>query len=209
MFQLSENEENLIDELMEKICEDLDEIYEKAEVDEFRVKIKFNFNDLEENDDPILYMDDYSRQILVIDEDGEEQEEYDIDDDGLSGGEDSYRDSLEFIRNYPINRNRIINRLRELKQSKKEVFKEVKKVQDFFENRKPFDVDELEETQSEATIQIELPVTNNRHEIEVSHEDGKTIGIIRLGAETIKIVTNGNLAVVNKDEKDGPKVKKL
>lgn len=52
-----------------------------------------------------------------------------------------------------------------------------------------------------ATVQIDLPQTQNRHEIEISEEDGKKVGRIDFGAQTIKFITEGDIVLVNKQEK--------
>lgn len=51
-----------------------------------------------------------------------------------------------------------------------------------------------------ATVQIDLPPTQNLHEIEISEENGKKVGRIDFGAQTIKIITEGDIVLVNKTE---------
>lgn len=58
-----------------------------------------------------------------------------------------------------------------------------------------------------ATVQIDLPPTQNLHEIEISEEDGKKVGRIDFGAQTIKIITEGDIVLVNKQEKEKVKRK--
>lgn len=52
----------------------------------------------------------------------------------------------------------------------------------------------------ESTIEVELEPTNNPRSIEVKEEDGRTIGEFKFGHDTIRIITEGNIVVVNKQE---------
>ena len=56
----------------------------------------------------------------------------------------------------------------------------------------------------EATIELDLPDTINPHSIELKEENGKTVGEIKMGYGTIRIITKGAITI-NKSEK--PKVK--
>jgi len=71
-------------------------------------------------------------------------------------------------------------------------------------------VDRLSEKfKNEASVEINFPETMNQHEIEVSEVDGKKVGVINFGNQTIRIITNGDIVLVNKDECiDNPPVKK-
>lgn len=51
----------------------------------------------------------------------------------------------------------------------------------------------------ESIVEIDVPKSQNVHEIEVSEEDGKKIGVINFGAQTVKIITEGDIVLVNKD----------
>lgn len=64
-----------------------------------------------------------------------------------------------------------------------------------------------EKKKLEATVQIDLPPSNNVHEIEISEENGKKVGRIDFGAQTIKIITEGDIVLVNKQEKEKVKRK--
>jgi len=52
----------------------------------------------------------------------------------------------------------------------------------------------------ESTIEIELEETNNPRSIEVVEENGSTIGEFHFGRDTVRIITKGNIVVVNKPE---------
>lgn len=60
--------------------------------------------------------------------------------------------------------------------------------------------------EKEATIELDLPETMNQHTLSVKKEDGKTIGEIKMGYGTIRIITKGNVVVAK--TKEEVKVKK-
>ena len=59
----------------------------------------------------------------------------------------------------------------------------------------------------EAEVRIDLPESLNAKEIYVSEEGNKKVGVIDFGQQTIKIITEGNIVLVNKS-KEEPKVKR-
>ena len=64
-----------------------------------------------------------------------------------------------------------------------------------------------EQKKLEATVQIDIPKTQNVHEIEISEENGLKVGTINFGKQTIKIMTEGDIVLVNKNNTDN-KVKR-
>jgi len=60
----------------------------------------------------------------------------------------------------------------------------------------------------EAEIEIDLPPSQNVHEIEIIEEEGKNIGIINFGNRTIKIITDGDIVLVNRKKSKLQKYKK-
>lgn len=60
--------------------------------------------------------------------------------------------------------------------------------------------------EKEATIELDLPETMNPHTLKVVKEDGKTIGEIKMGYGTIRIITKGNVVLAK--QKEDVKVKK-
>lgn len=58
-----------------------------------------------------------------------------------------------------------------------------------------------------STVQIDFPKTQNVHEIEITEEVGKKVGTIDFGKQIIKIVTEGDIVLVNKTQEQ-PKSKK-
>lgn len=71
-------------------------------------------------------------------------------------------------------------------KNKENAIKKIKKLKDMY--------------QRDTTIEIEFNSTNNKRTIELSSEDGKKIGEIRFGNETIRIITNSEIEVVNKPQ---------
>lgn len=57
-----------------------------------------------------------------------------------------------------------------------------------------------EKLRREATIEIDLPTTNNQHKIEVIEENGKKVGTITFGGATLKIITDANIEFKSKSE---------
>lgn len=57
----------------------------------------------------------------------------------------------------------------------------------------------------ETTVEFELPATNNQYQVEVTSENGKTIGTFYFGDKTINIITNGEMNFI--DKRTGEKVK--
>ena len=49
----------------------------------------------------------------------------------------------------------------------------------------------------EANIELTLPETLNPHTISLQQEEGKSIGEIKMGSGTIRIITNGSIVVAN------------
>lgn len=52
----------------------------------------------------------------------------------------------------------------------------------------------------EANIELTLPETLNPHSISLQQEEGKSIGEIRMGSGTIRIITNGSIVVANHEQ---------
>lgn len=52
-----------------------------------------------------------------------------------------------------------------------------------------------------ATIEIEMPETNNQHEIELKEEHGQKIGTIKINGLTLRIITSGDVKITNDLEK--------
>ncbi len=100
---------------------------------------------------------------------------------------------FNFIKSYEDIRNRLIKRLSSSEAIKKDtdlLFARLK-----------------EQFNKTSTVEIDLGDTNNRQSIEITEEDGKKIGTINFGLQTIKIITKGEITLVNKEEKAKTKKK--
>lgn len=53
----------------------------------------------------------------------------------------------------------------------------------------------------ESIVEINMPQTMNRHEIKITHEDGRTVGTIDFGRQTIKIITSSDIVLVDDEGK--------
>ena len=60
---------------------------------------------------------------------------------------------------------------------------------------------------AESIVEIDMPRSQNVHEVEVSEENGKKIGVINFGSQIVKIITNGDIVLVNKDSNSNAKKK--
>jgi len=54
----------------------------------------------------------------------------------------------------------------------------------------------------DATIELDLPPSQNVHEIEIIEEEGKNVGIINFGNRTIKIFTDGDIVLVDRRQEN-------
>ena len=93
----------------------------------------------------------------------------------LSYDEEDKEALLIFLKHYPEARKRLIKRVEteELKRLKK-LYKK------------------------EATIEIEIPNTNNQHILEVKEEQGKKVGTLSINGLTLRIIASDGIKVVNK-----------
>lgn len=100
---------------------------------------------------------------------------------------------FNFIKNYEDVRDKLIKRLSSSDSIKKDTDLLFARLKEQF-NKK-------------STVEIDLGDTNNRQTIEITEEDGKKIGTINFGHQTIKIITKGEITLVNKEEKAKTKKK--
>ena len=52
----------------------------------------------------------------------------------------------------------------------------------------------------EATIEVELPETNNKPVLEVRSEEGKNVGRVTIGPVSLKILTSENVSIVDRNQ---------
>lgn len=102
------------------------------------------------------------------------------------------------VRNYPQNRNRIYEQIMAQRQNQlSSEFDEVYKKANAVLRERPH---------SEVSIEFNFPESIDQHRLEVTKENGSNIGVIDFGDKTIKIITSGDIILVEKNKDD--KVKK-
>ena len=110
-----------------------------------------------------------NRFLIVSEKDGVRQEHTDI-----IGAVD-----IMILKEYPMIRERILAAIKSANQEKQETLEYVK------------DLDERLKRQ--ATIEIELPATNNQQTIEVVEENGRKVGTLNFGDISLKIISSANI----------------
>ena len=104
------------------------------------------------------------------------------------------------VRNYPQNRNRIYEQI--MAQRHNQLSSE------FDDVYKKANASLREEPHSEVSIEFNFPESIDTHQLEVTKENGCNIGVIDFGDKTIKIITSGDIVLVEKDKVDKLKQKK-
>lgn len=99
------------------------------------------------------------------------------------------------LKEYPMIREYIISAIKHANQEKQETLEYVRNLDSKLRNK--------------ATLEIDLPETNNRQAIEVVEENGKRIGTINFGEIALRIITDANSSIEFKDKSGNDlKVKK-
>ena len=91
-----------------------------------------------------------------------------------------------FLKEYPKIREKIVESINKAVDEKKESLSVVGNIRRYC-NR-------------DAIIEIDMPPTNNQHKIEITKEDGRNVGVIDFGNRTIKIISDGDIVLVNRKE---------
>ena len=118
----------------------------------------------------------------------------------IMGDEDNKYNFLRYniVRNYPQNRNRIYEQI---------MAKRHNLLYDEFDDVcKKANAALREPPHSEVSIEFNFPESVDQHKLEVTRENGSNIGVIDFGDKTIKIITSGDIVIVEKNKDD--KVKK-
>ena len=98
-----------------------------------------------------------------------------------------YIGAAAFISNYDGIKNKLRN----------EISKEL--------NRRDSLIEEMQRIQEEhsSDVEIDFPESMIYHEIEISHKDGKTIGTIYFGSQIVRIITRGDVVIIDGDKREG------
>lgn len=97
------------------------------------------------------------------------------------------------IKEYPNIRQAIIKEIESYQETKKNNLEAVEIIKQLY--------------RKEGQIEFKLPEMNNLHKLEVQEENGQKIGAINFGNMSLKIITSGDIELVNKTE-EHPKQKK-
>ena len=123
----------------------------------------------------------------------------------LTNSEISTELKSEFIRKYQTIRERIIFQIEQQKQER------AKKIADY-ENAKQTEMAEIKNINQmyskTVDLEINLPPALNQHIVEVVEENGRKIGTLNFGNASIRIITQGDISIVKK-ENPSEKQKKL
>lgn len=69
-------------------------------------------------------------------------------------------------------------------------------------------VDEIiRKYQPEHEVKLTLPATNNQHELKITKENGRTIGVLDFGIGIVKLVTDGSIRLVDESKIEQKKSK--
>ena len=113
----------------------------------------------------------------------------------LFKNEAGYIAHSQFITQYESVREEILRIVNSRIRNKDEHIKKLESVSSSISHKE-------KEKPKEAEVTIDLPGSMNTKEIIVTEEGNKKVGIIDFGKQTIKIITEGNIVLVNKPKED-------
>lgn len=201
-----------IKKAMITIYKDIKELLEAAKVTSyFAVDLKHQIPDVDydnhfhryvfQREWSLRYYENSDLDIVVTD--GYSSERYSLNSYNDSSDDDELLLKLEFIERYPENRKLIIaavNKRIPYEIRKKEKQKESQtNIDDKVSNGIREAMLKLKQAR-EASIEFDFPSSVAPYEIEVTKEDGRTVGTIDFGDRTIKVITDGNIVLVPKRE---------
>ena len=201
-----------IKKAMITIYKDIKELLEEAKVTSyFAVDLKHQIPDVDydnhfhryvfQREWSLRYYENSDLDIVVTD--GYSSERYSLNSYNDSSDDDELLLKLEFIERYPENRKLIIaavNKRIPYEIRKKEKQKESQtNIDDKVSNGIREAMLKLKQAR-EASIEFNFPSSVAPYEIEVTKEDGRTVGTIDFGDRTIKVITDGNIVLVPKRE---------
>ena len=186
---LSKEERKKIAKSLSFVLDDIREMWKDAETDEIRFDLELGINclfgfDLVINDNKISIEKngfDYTIRCYL------ERKLF----GRVKRIPTDYNCALEFLKNYETRiKPRIASAVNKSIKDKKSGFDELKEIDQKYDK--------------EAVIEVDLPPSTNQHIIEVTGVGDKKVGVINFGDRTIKIITNGEIVLVNKDQLEMP-----
>jgi len=194
MLNYTKSEKKVFKETLSLILDDLDKIWEKSSLEKIEVPVVFK-----EVDQSSEYSPD-KKLLFVMSRDGYLIRKYDygaITDDIWFAQRTKFGKldrklyiqeiDVLFIKAYQEIRANILERLA---KSDKEKAKNISAAQELQELMK-----------KEIEVELNLPPSKNPHTVELKTEKGKQVSEINFGHATIKLITNGELILI--DNRDG------
>lgn len=193
----SKNEIRQIKKSIKIISKDIRELLKKQQYDEIIIPIKLQL--------PRKYGREWNliinKRIIAAESDNYTNSIF-YPFNAIHYDQDDYNAFSQIILQYDEIREKINNIVNENVEKKD---KNIKKITDI--SNKYSSSTRRKEKKLEATVQIDMPDSINAQEIILTKEGTKKVGIIDFGAQTIKIITKGNIVLVNSENKDN-KVKR-
>lgn len=103
----------------------------------------------------------------------------------------NYLVASEIIRHYPGIKNKLIDGYQSFEHNRLASMADIKKIS----------------SQISSAVEIDLPPSLNRNELEITEQDGNNIVTINFGEQSVRIITNGDVDIV--DQRKNVKVKSL
>ena len=184
----NQEEQTLIKSAFEKVLDDLNLMFEYSEAEEIRVRIKYD-HEFEDFIPSSYYLSISEYEINVVYEGLAPSRVIPLEVSSGRRGKKARPYTIEsaelILQEYETIRPRVKEAIAKSIKQKQEKLAIFRKIDDMYKK--------------EATIELDLPETNNPHTIDLRQEDGKTIGEIKMGHGLIRIITNGPI-IVNRSE---------
>ncbi len=103
----------------------------------------------------------------------------------------NYFVASEIIQRYPGIRNKLIDSYQSFEHCRLASMADIKKIS----------------SQISSAVEIDLPPSLNRNELEITEQDGNNVVTINFGEQSVRIITNGEVDIV--DQRKNVKVKSL
>lgn len=198
-MQFTKEEQKQIDETLDTITADLEELWISG--GKHDIKIPINMAGIEKETDSNFYKFGWSFNLTTKGFFLTSKFQKDIihlaspsADEKMKVVYGMYITSVVFIKEYP--------------NTRKKVVKEIEKImsKQYEKDRVLDEIKEIKKTyQKQADVEITLPPSQNAFKLEVEEEGNKKIGTIDFGNAIVRIITDGDLLLV---KRENPKTKR-
>ncbi len=191
MIRFSREEKDAINERMSNVVKEIRDLFEISGYTEIKIPINARFIYCGKN--PILCIDE--NKMYLQSRWHKKTTSYfmkGICEYFKDSSDDEFNDSVTFLKHYPKVKDKLVQMAEAGQKAKGELFEEL----------------ESSKRASEALVEISLPASLNCQEIEVVEENNQKVGTINFGDMTIKLITNGDIVLVNR-KKPAVKSKRL